>query len=467
MNGLLGIEKILADYGARQFNPPVKRARSAKGEGSAKAQLSAGMVAGMGAGQGAAPGSTFNPIQGAADTRRRLTEIVNRTPQVMVKITGSAKSVQHLIASLDYISRNGKIELETDLDHRLASKEDNRDLATLWAAAAHGTMPQELEPGQPGTRHTLNIVLSMPYGTDREGLQNAARDFAEHHFADNHPYVMAAHVDDSNPLHRDASSKSIKAGKPLNPHVHLIVLMRGRNGKRLNPRKADLQQWREVFAHKLRDRGINAAASNRQVRGAGRGRPAPVVAMHERGIQPSFWQAPSLEGNPFAQKAAETQETIAENYMRMAQALRASDSPTDKTLATALITRYAVTAQRGLIRKGLIHGQQNSKYGNEQRNERGNEPGEGRNDHSNAQSENRNPTGQTAREPERSRTEQQYRSGWRFAAVHQSGLRELTRSQVTQSGTGLRDVSSLGVVRDQTVHSQKLLSKDARRDLGR
>jgi hypothetical protein len=439
MNGLLDIEKILADYGARQFNPPVKKARSAKGDGSSGKPL--------GAGQGGNLfGASNNPIQGAADTRRRLTEIVNRTPQVMVKITGSAKSVQHLVASLDYVSRNGQIELETDQDRTLSSKPENRSLANVWAAAARGEMPQELAPGQNGTRHTLNIVLSMPFGTDRDGLQNAARDFAEHHFAGNHPYVMAAHVDDSNPLHRDASSKSIKAGKPLNPHVHLIVLVRGRNGARLNPRKADLARWREVFAQKLRDRGINAAASNRQVRGAGRGRPAPVVAMHERGVEPSFWQAPSLDGNHFAQKAAETQETIAENYMRMAHALRASDLPTDQHLARALITRYAVTAQRGLIRKGLLHGQ----------------PAQERSEGRSEQNSERNEQGRV-----RNRTAQQLKRGWRFAALHQSGLRESTRGQVSQGGTGLRDVSSLSVVRDQTVHSQKLLSKDARRDLGR
>ena len=31
-----------------------------------------------------------------------------------------------------------------------------------------------------------------------------------------------------------------------------------RHGKRLNPRKADLHRWRETFAEKLRDQGIEA-----------------------------------------------------------------------------------------------------------------------------------------------------------------------------------------------------------------
>lgn len=335
MNGLLDIEKTLADYGARLFYPPVKKARKGNDGGSGTGG-SAGR-SGKGTGNDSS-GTRRISLQGAADTRARLQEIINRTPQVMVKITGSAKSAQHLTASLDYISRNGQIELETDLDHRLNSKQDNRNLTLAWQAAARGSIPDVLLEGDKAMRHTLNIVLSMPFGTDKEGVQAAARDFAEHHFAGNHPYVMAAHVDDSNPLHRDASSKSVKAGKPLNPHVHLIVLMRGRNGVRLNPRKADLIAWREVFAQKLRNRGINAAASNRQLRGAGRGRPAPVVAMHERGVVPAFWKAPSLEGNPFADKARATQETIAEHYMRLAQALRASDAPDDKAMAGALIS---------------------------------------------------------------------------------------------------------------------------------
>src|SRR2546428_116700 len=44
----------------------------------------------------------------------------------------------------------------------------------------------------------------------------------------------------------------------------------GRDGKRLNPRKGDLHRWRETFAEKLRDWGIEAEASSQATRGVSR-----------------------------------------------------------------------------------------------------------------------------------------------------------------------------------------------------
>jgi hypothetical protein len=37
----------------------------------------------------------------------------------------------------------------------------------------------------------------------------------------------------------------------------------GEDGVRLNPRKQDLQRWRERFAERLREHGVDAAASSR------------------------------------------------------------------------------------------------------------------------------------------------------------------------------------------------------------
>jgi hypothetical protein len=54
-----------------------------------------------------------------------------------------------------------------------------------------------------------------------------------------------------------------------NPHVHLSVA-EAASGKRLNPRKADLQLWRETFAEKLRGWGIDAEATRQASRGESR-----------------------------------------------------------------------------------------------------------------------------------------------------------------------------------------------------
>jgi len=52
-----------------------------------------------------------------------------------------------------------------------------------------------------------------------------------------------------------------------NPHVHVLVRAESDLGARLNPRKADLHEWRMEFAAELRQRGIAAAASHQAARG--------------------------------------------------------------------------------------------------------------------------------------------------------------------------------------------------------
>lgn len=51
------------------------------------------------------------------------------------------------------------------------------------------------------------------------------------------------------------------------PHVHLAICSRGHTGERLNPKKADLELWRQTFAQALRDRGVEAEATPRRARG--------------------------------------------------------------------------------------------------------------------------------------------------------------------------------------------------------
>ena len=104
-------------------------------------------------------------------------------------------------------------------------------------------------PGRRDAPVSLSIILSMPAGTDPGRVHDAARSFASTLFADRHPYVFALHTDEPH------------------PHVHLTVRAMGRDGERLNPRKADLQLWRETFAAALRDRGVEAEATPRRARG--------------------------------------------------------------------------------------------------------------------------------------------------------------------------------------------------------
>jgi len=191
--------------------------------------------------------------------RSRGGQVACGCPEVMVKITGFGKGADHVRAHLSYITRDGKLELETECGDHLRDREDIVALFRQWDEDL------SLIPRQRNQRDTMHMVLSMPEGTPETAVRDAARKYANKAFGENHEYVFALHTDEPH------------------PHVHLVVKMRGFDGKRLNPRKADLQAWREVFAQELRDQGIEAEATSRAVRGVVRKAERSVVRHIELG----------------------------------------------------------------------------------------------------------------------------------------------------------------------------------------
>jgi type IV secretory pathway VirD2 relaxase len=174
--------------------------------------------------------------------RGKLNKVLQKKPEVMVKITGFSKGSGGVKSNLDYITRNGKVELEDSRGNTYLGKESVKEFFNNW----NDFDQQKKNKNQ---RDTMKMVLSMPAGTDAEALKKAARDFVKKEFSVNHEYAFALHTDDKH------------------PHVHLVVKTLGFDQKRLNPRKADIQQWRESFAEKLNDRGIDAVATPRVIRG--------------------------------------------------------------------------------------------------------------------------------------------------------------------------------------------------------
>ncbi len=219
------IDGIIKDWGERLSYSPVKgsKGRNIRSGGSTKA---------------AKP----SPPSGPA-TKEKVARTAKKTAEVMVKISGGGKNMKHIKAHMDYISRNGDVEIEDENGDIHQGMEAVRDVRDSWAKGKIG-IPYEGEK----RKEAFNIVLSMPPGTDRQAVKDAAREFAKEQFG-NHQYVFAAHDDEKH------------------PHVHLAVKAVGHDGIRLNPRKGDLQFWREQFAEKLRDQGIEANATPRRARG--------------------------------------------------------------------------------------------------------------------------------------------------------------------------------------------------------
>jgi hypothetical protein len=190
--------------------------------------------------------SALTARQRAAAIRERIeATVVRRAPQVMVKVTGGGRGMKAIAAHLRYISKNGRLEIEDERGETMRGKDALRELADDWRYG--GSLIEDTS----SRREALNIMLSMPRGTDPASVQWATREFAQAELAD-HKYVMVLH------------------DHQANPHVHISVRAESKHGKRLNPRKTDLHRWRETFAAKLRERGIEAEATRQATRGNNR-----------------------------------------------------------------------------------------------------------------------------------------------------------------------------------------------------
>lgn len=285
------IDNLIAEWGERLYYRPVQ-GRPAKKNNSGL--LIAVAIA------------TRN-AQARASRVRTLTALTTkRTPEVLVKISGSSRGMNKVSAHLEYISRNGRVELENETGEKISSREGVRDLCAEWKTGLYGI------PAEGTKREAFHIVLSMPPGTDRVQVKAAATEFAQHQFGENHQFVFAAHDDERH------------------PHVHLCVKSLGLDGTRLNPRKADLQHWREQFAERLRSHGIEANATPRFARGQDK-KPARQKDIHmaKRGsIRASVRDKPLPSiGLEAATKA----------YKGLAQVLARSGGSSDRQLAVGIV----------------------------------------------------------------------------------------------------------------------------------
>ncbi len=162
-------------------------------------------------------------------------------------------------------------------------------------------------------REAYNIMLSMPRGTDPLAVQRAAREFAKVELAD-HKYVMVLH------------------DHQANPHVHISVRAESRHGKRLNPRKADLHRWRETFAEKLCDQGIEAEATRQATRGRDRNYDTlwRLKARQDGRLRTA---RPGFKATAAAQA---TRAHAVEAWMHVGRALAMSGDPADRNLAKSI-----------------------------------------------------------------------------------------------------------------------------------
>lgn len=305
----VNIDGILKEWGDKLFYEPVHtrgRRRTATGD-----LLRTG------------PSETRSTDTGAKANRvRRMLKLTARkAPEVVIKISGGGRGMRSIKNHFNYISRNGKLELEDQDGNKIRGREEIKDLRDEWKYGKFGISDKSTK------KEAFNIILSMPPGTDREAVRAAASDFAQNEFRKNHQYVLVAHKDEKH------------------PHVHLCVKARGFDGTRLNPRKADLQRWREYFADRLRGQGIEANATRRPARFVTKKHTKQQILHMERSgrktnalnAQREAVYTELKEGkkqpNPLHEKITTSRKNITKAYSEIASALSRSEDPKDKALA--------------------------------------------------------------------------------------------------------------------------------------
>ena len=262
------------------------------------------------------PGGRLSTSQARATyVRQKLQAMVRRSPQVVVKLIRAPKGMKGISNNLTYISRDGQLEIEDQDGQVILGKDAVADLKAEWR---DGGMPIAADSSM---RDAFHLVLSMPTRTDPLSVQRAARDFAKQEFS-GFQYAMVLHTFDTDPDPHPSP----------HPHVHLTVKAAGLAGMRLNPRKADLQRWREGFAEALREHGIEATTTSRIHR-----------TTHERWTVRHLHEVrtngETLERLKRTTRRQGRVQDVMRNYEQVMRALARSDRGEDRQLAADLV-RY-------------------------------------------------------------------------------------------------------------------------------
>lgn len=187
-----------------------------------------------------------------------------KTPQVILNVSRYGQSPEHVKAHLMYLTEREKetLELEDPNGNMLGSEQEFDDLIKQWTK---DEKVYKFKNSDRVNRLTANIVLSAPEGSNRKAVTEAVREFARKEFGETNDYVFAKHEDTKN------------------SHAHLVLKLRGYDGKKIRLGKQKLFELRQSLAESMRERGVGVTASYRTERGQWfKGVKQPIVHMRKR-----------------------------------------------------------------------------------------------------------------------------------------------------------------------------------------
>ncbi len=174
-------------------------------------------------------GKSLTPPQ-----KEHIARTVRRVPEVVVKVSGGARTVAGVRQHMDYIGREGKLGLEADTGEHLDGKGFERQLTEDWDLdlEAHERQTERSIRGRKPPKLVHNLIFSMPFGTPPDKVLQAVRKLALNEWQWKHRYAMVLHTD----------------GEGEQPHVHVVLKAMSEQGQRLNIKRATLRTWRQQFA---------------------------------------------------------------------------------------------------------------------------------------------------------------------------------------------------------------------------
>ncbi|MDR2882037.1 MAG: hypothetical protein LBV29_09110 [Azoarcus sp.] len=257
---------------------------------------------------------------GAGRVRAQIDRTTRKVPEVMVKVTnkkGAGRGMAAIRQHLDYITRNGKVEIEDQNQDVFDDRQALRQLEESWQVSGRRRIPEEAAKGR--GLDAVNLMFSMQAGTPPDVVKDAVRELLAEEFK-GREYLFVLHTDKAH------------------PHVHVCIKTQAtKDLPRLRHGRTELQRWREGFAEQLRSRGIEANATPRPTRGQTR-LPIPLHEYHRnrRNPQPSplRTQAPA---NPAAFQFQR------DAWRAMAQTLNQSAQRNDVGLARRIVAFWRGT----------------------------------------------------------------------------------------------------------------------------
>lgn len=182
--------------------------------------------------------------------QRNVQERVNRkgaSKEVVVKISGNAKTRQGIKNSIDYMSRESELPVMTE-NGQVYQGDNIATVKEHMIDTANDATSLLDEKGKENKRITQNLVFSPPMTANvkPDDLFDAARKALTEKFP-NQRFVLGYHNDTKD-----------------HPHVHAILRLKDNDGKRVDIRKKDLRELRTKFCENLKMKGYDVKATHRQ-----------------------------------------------------------------------------------------------------------------------------------------------------------------------------------------------------------